>query len=838
VQIGRKLGPYEVVSLLGAGGMGEVYTARDTRLNRNVALKVLPPEFAADGQRRSRFETEAKAVAALSHPNIVALYDIGDEEGVVYSVSELIDGETLREARLPLRKAIEVAAQIADGLAAAHASGVTHRDLKPDNVMLTRDGRAKILDFGLAQVSRGNDDATVTAAGTVMGTPAYMSPEQARGEAVDARSDIFSFGAMLYELVAGKRAFGAATAAESMNAVLNLEPEELPEAVPAYIRNVISACLEKNREHRFQSARDLAFALRQNSGTRTSAQPARPARRNWMPAAAALACGLLIGALAAVRLVQMSDQALEPLVLKRLTTGPTTEDSPVFAPDGRSLVYRRFSGTRAELIVQSNDVEESAVLVSGGQIWNPQWTADGSRVCYSEAASIVCIGVAGGRPEPLLRGLSGLVDALFTRDGKSVLILRVEGGVNRLYESTPPGAAPRLMPGIVIPPGRANLYAVSNDGAKLAFLSGPTLWTVSLPAGAPKALALEPNNLAMGAAWLPDNRHLVYALSDFRSYTTRLILADTESDARRYALTYEGRTPISIGLSPDGKRLVYASGPTEEDLVEYALDGKRVRRIGPGSAGAWSPAGERIVYVKRGRQMETVGADGKERKPLPTDVGALRASYSPDGKRIAFGGNKAPLRSIEMIPAAGGRSVTLYASTGDKGLEGFCWSSDGEWIWFREGQDLRKVPSQGGAAITVKKTTDNPVCSPDGSIAYKNREGLFLLSGDGKQERRMPDGVPIGFGDAGRLLYVRRDGQSLSALDTRTGAAGPDVPLQLEPGVFAGSISVHPNGKSLLVSTFGRQEKLWEVTGFVQPATGWTSWLQHWEIPAPASKGK
>ena len=261
---GTRLGPYEVVSPLGAGGMGEVYRARDPRLNRDVALKILPAEVAADPSRRQRFEIEARAVAALSHPNIVAVYDVG--EG--YIVSELVDGEPLRGARFGLRKTLDIAAQIASGLAAAHAAGVVHRDLKPENILLTRDGRAKILDFGLARMTQasGHPDTTVpaplTGPGVVMGTVGYMSPEQVRGLDADHRSDIFSFGVVLHEMLGGARPFEGETAVDTMQAILREDAPDLPSTVPAGVRQVVSHCLEKDPAHRFQSARDLGFALR------------------------------------------------------------------------------------------------------------------------------------------------------------------------------------------------------------------------------------------------------------------------------------------------------------------------------------------------------------------------------------------------------------------------------------------------------------------------------------------------------------------------------------------------------------------------------------------------
>src|SRR3954451_308502 len=252
---GTRLGPYEIVGVLGSGGMGEVYRAHDSRLGRDVALKILPPEVASDPARRARFKTEARAVAALNHPNIVAIYDVGDG----YIVSELVDGNSLRGGKLGIRKALSVAAQIADGLAAAHAAGITHRGLKPENVILTREGRIKILDFGLAKMripgaTAASETMTLhTAPGLVMGTVGYMSPEQVRGEAVDQRSDIFNLGLVLHELISGKRAFRGDTSIETMNAILKQDSPELPNNTPLVLRQIVLRCLEKDPGNRFQS---------------------------------------------------------------------------------------------------------------------------------------------------------------------------------------------------------------------------------------------------------------------------------------------------------------------------------------------------------------------------------------------------------------------------------------------------------------------------------------------------------------------------------------------------------------------------------------------------------
>src|SRR5215831_14284053 len=293
LQAGTKLGPYEILSPIGAGGMGEVYRARDERLKRDVAIKVLPATYSQDPDRLRRFEQEAQTAGGLNHPNITAVYNLGSHEASPYIVTELLEGETLR-ARLsggaiPVRKATDYAVQIAKGLAAAHEKGIIHRDLKPENLFLTNDGRVKILDFGLAkltQVESGTGPQTnlPTAAGTepgvVMGTLGYMSPEQVKGKAADQRSDLFSFGAILYEMLSGRRAFHRDSAAETMSAILREEPPDLSatnKSVQPGLERIVRHCLEKNPEERFYSARDVAFDLEALSGLSGATAPASAA---------------------------------------------------------------------------------------------------------------------------------------------------------------------------------------------------------------------------------------------------------------------------------------------------------------------------------------------------------------------------------------------------------------------------------------------------------------------------------------------------------------------------------------------------------------------------------
>ncbi|HET7292771.1 MAG TPA: protein kinase, partial [Vicinamibacteria bacterium] len=400
---GQRLGPYAVIAPLGAGGMGEVYRARDTRLERDVALKVLPDEVTSDAERRARFEREAKAVAALSHPNILALYDVGEHAGTAFAVMELLEGETLRarlsRGALPARKAGEIGAQLARGLAAAHERGIVHRDLKPENVFITTDGLVKVLDFGLARhqmpaedVSQSPTRARETDPGTVLGTVGYMSPEQVKGSAADARSDIFSFGAVLYEMLTGQRAFKRETAAETMTAILKEDPPEFLSAsgaLPGGLDRIVRHCLEKQPGERFQSARDLAFDLEAAFGSAVSGPASRTAagasapRLRWL-AGAALAL-LAVAFFAGLRVGRSTPSAsLATPLFTQVTDLPGLERHPSLSPDGRSLVYvsdargnddvylLRIGGRKPINLTEDSDDDDGA----------PAFSPDGSQIAF------------------------------------------------------------------------------------------------------------------------------------------------------------------------------------------------------------------------------------------------------------------------------------------------------------------------------------------------------------------------------------------------------------------------------------------------------------------------
>jgi eukaryotic-like serine/threonine-protein kinase len=378
---GTRLGPYEILAPLGAGGMGEVYKARDTRLDRDVAIKVLPQSLARDASALARFEREAKAVAALSHPNILAVHDFGSSGETTYAVMELLEGESLRqrlaEGALPPRKALEIAREIALGLAAAHDKGIVHRDLKPENLFITKEGRVKILDFGLARqlgFSESGDTHSPTAApgtepGTVLGTVGYMAPEQLRGRPADQRSDIFSFGAVLYEMLSGRRAFRGETAIETMNAILKEDPPEISasgKAIPPGLERIVSHCLEKKPDERFQSARDLAFDLGSQSAASaaTGAAPTIPApsrlRRRLVFSLVGLA-GLALAFWTGTRLGTGS--GTQQVRFQRLTFRRGNVLSARFAPDGQTVVYgAAWEGKPSELFSVRTDSFESRPL--------------------------------------------------------------------------------------------------------------------------------------------------------------------------------------------------------------------------------------------------------------------------------------------------------------------------------------------------------------------------------------------------------------------------------------------------------------------------------------------
>jgi Tol biopolymer transport system component len=506
---GTRLGPYEIVAPLGAGGMGEVYRAKDTRLGREVAIKVLPAEVDADAERLRRFEHEARAASALSHPNILTLFDVGRHEATSFLVTELLEGESLRDRLAqgapPLRKAIEIGVEIARGLAAAHAKGIVHRDLKPENLFVTKDGVVKILDFGLAKLtlpeSGGLAEATTiagaTATGVVMGTAGYMAPEQVRGERADARSDLFSLGCVLYELAAGRRAFGGHSPPETLSAILRDEPEPMaaPGATGSVLEGIVRRCLEKRPEERFQSARDLGFALESllgaPSGAATTPLRRRGALRRQLSPGRVLLATLLIAALPTAYWLsaRRDPPSTQPLV--RFEFPPpaelwflanTVEHLPIaVSPDGRQLGFVATDGRAPQIWLRRIDELAARPLVGTDGARTMTWSPDGDALAFVADGRLMRLDLAGGTAVPICNVGLGVGYALSWGATGDILFASVQG--DAIYRVPAAGGEPRkvvesdyakeiyrvVWPRF-LPDGRGFLYTARSGGKRASLM--------------------------------------------------------------------------------------------------------------------------------------------------------------------------------------------------------------------------------------------------------------------------------------------------------------------------------------------------------------------------------
>jgi len=586
--IGQTLGPYRVLDKLGEGGMGEVYRARDTRLDRDVAIKVLPAAVSGDPDRRARFEREAKAVAALSHPNILAIHDVGEHHGVTYAVTELLHGETLRDrltqrGALAPKKAIDIAVQIARGLAAAHARGIVHRDLKPENIFLLADGQVKILDFGLARQaptgsgSGATETVAATDPGTVMGTVGYMSPEQVRGEPVDARTDLFALGAVLYEMLSGQRAFRRDTAAETMTAILNDEPPALATSradLPPALDRIVNHCLEKNPAERFQSARDVAFALEALSGAPSSSGAAAavpPARRGrgaaWI--AGGLIAGAALGLAAGWRLFS---RAPAPPAFEAKTWEPMWVTNARFGTDGQTIVYSAApDGNQPRLFVIRPDavvpqkfgppVAHLLAVSSKGELailTGPEYLYH--RVFIGTLARMT----AESSPRPWLEDVR---DADWSPDGSTMAVVHVVGGKNQL--EYPIGHV------LLESTGYFSDVRVSPDGNEVAFfdhaipIDDRGHVKVADRSGQVRTVSDEYSGME-GLAWLPGGRALAFAASQ------------DQADLQAYEVQASGHAPASVKFATPGDVTMYDATSGGRLLIEQIAHQRGIRGRPPG----------------------------------------------------------------------------------------------------------------------------------------------------------------------------------------------------------------------------------------------------------------
>jgi eukaryotic-like serine/threonine-protein kinase len=738
---GSKLGPYEIQSPLGAGGMGEVYRARDPRLNREVAIKILPASFSADPERLQRFAQECRAAAALNHPNILAIYDIGEDRGAPYIVSELLEGQTLRDrmrnGALPSRKVIDWAQQIAHGLAAAHEKGIVHRDLKPENLFVTESGHVKILDFGLAKFTRPEADLSdeaptlqvATEAGTVLGTAGYMSPEQVRGRAADARSDIFSFGAILYEMLSGKRAFHGDSAADTMSAILKEEPPDLVETnrnVSPALERVVRHCLEKNPPERFQSARDIAFNLEAltdvSSPTRGGlrALPEERSKRRWL---VPLLAGLVLIASWAVayRLGGKGKAASNPTFHEITFRNGSIWDAR-FAPDGQTIVYgAAWDGRAQELFATRFDSSDSRSLgLPPAQVLSISSKGEMAVALdpvisnpFAQAGTLARVPLAGGAPREVFENVMW---ADWAPDGESLALVR-SGKSGTLNLEFPPDNV------IYEPKSWVSHVRFSPNGEFLAIgdhvSGGDDGRVVILDIHGKTKASSSFYSSVEGLAWSPDGKEVwfsavpsgsarsVYGL-DF-SGKERLIYRSpgglTIHDISRTGLVLltadKSRVGISalapgetherslswfdwsllLDMSRDGKTIVFSETGeavgTNYSIFLRKTDGSPAVRLGEGGFGTLSPDGKWV--------LATVGTPGKV-VLLPTGVGEPKQltdykvdhfalGWAPDSKAIIVSyaeANHGPRTYWLDIQSGNARAMT------PEGIVGFLVSPDGK----------------------------------------------------------------------------------------------------------------------------------------------------------------
>jgi len=792
---GSKLGPYEVLSPLGAGGMGEVYRARDTRLNREVALKILPASFSADPERLQRFAQESRAAAALNHPNILSIYDIGEANGAPYVVSELLEGETLRE-RLrngPLsstRKVIDYAQQIARGLAAAHEKGIVHRDLKPENLFITHDGRVKILDFGLAkfthpEVNVAADAPTVqvaTEAGTVLGTAGYMSPEQVRGKATDARSDIFSFGAILYEMLSGKRAFHGDSSADTMSAILKEDPPDLSETnrnISPALERIVRHCLEKSPAERFQSARDVAFNLEALSDVSAStrggvrALPEERAQRRWvMP----LVTGFLVlASWAGIYRYARRVAAGSTPTFHEITFRNGTIWEARFAPDGQSIVYgAAWDGHPLELFSTRFDSTDSrsmglpsAQVLSVSSKGEIALSLQPTDVGLTQVGTLARVPLAGGAPREILEECLG---ADWTPDGQSLAVIHATGFIgSRNHLEFPVGNV------VYEPNGWLSHVRFSPNGELLAFAdhvsTGDDGRVVITDAKGYRKANSSFYGSVQGVAWAPNGKEVwfsaipggsarsIYAmdlsgrerliyrapggltLHDISRSGMVLLTAD-KSRIGIYALppgeTHE-RTlswfdwSLVTDMSADGKTIVF-SETGEAVGANYSIylrktDGSPAVRLGEGGFGYLSPDGQWVLTVVGNPEKLVLlpTGVGQPRQLTDAKVVGFSASWMPDGKAVVYTSSETghkPRTFLLDLQGGNPRPLTPEGTTG--GLV----TPDGKFLLARDSNKQRWFyPIAGGEPQKL-------------NLDIKPAEFIIGFFPDGKSVRVYTTGVP------------------------------------------------------------------------------------------------
>lgn len=732
--------------------MGEVYRARDTRLGRDVAVKVLPETRVNDTDRLRRFEQEARTIAALNHPNILGIHDIGEHDGAPFLVSEFLEGQTLRQklesGLLPVRRAIEYAFGIAQGLAAAHEKGIVHRDLKPENVFVTRDGRIKVLDLGLAKLvtPEGNHEVAVTLTcpatlpGMVMGTVGYMSPEQVRGEPIDPRSDIFSFGAVFYEMLTAKRAFKRETSAETMTAILREEPQALSDTgdqVPVELQRIVARCLEKNIARRFQSVSDLAFAIESLSGTSTEKRVSQPkSRRKWLVwvTAAALLMGTVAWEMA--RPAAPPDNPLEKAHFTRVTDFESVEAA--ISPDGRFVAFVSDHDGPFDVWLTQVGTGHLINLTQGkagplpGPLRNVGFSGDGSEIWVGGGdlgSRLRLMPLTGGTPRNFLS--EEAANLAWSPDGERI-VYHTFGNGDPMFVADRTGANARRIFGDR--PGIHNHFPTwSPDGRWIYFVHGTPatremdLWRIDPAGNNPERLTQSNTDIAYPTP--VGNRTVFYVARDGDGSGPWLWAFDLKRrDSRRASIGLEQYTSVQAGA--DGRKLVATiSNPVARlwtvPILDRVAEESDVKPFTLPNFRALAPrfGGSSLFYLS---SLGTGDGLWRLRDGETTEIwkgahGALleTPAVSPDGRRVAIVLRRSGKRQLHVLSSDGAELQPIADGIVAQGSS--CWSPDGKWIVTGGSDDtgpgLFKVPLEGGSPIRlVSGPALNPVWSPEGSL--------------------------------------------------------------------------------------------------------------------------
>ncbi|QQS48033.1 MAG: serine/threonine-protein kinase [Acidobacteriota bacterium] len=780
--VGRQLGHYQILSFIGAGGMGEVYAAQDPRLSRRVAIKLLPAAVSRDDDRLRRFSQEARAVGMLNHPNILTIHDLGTHEGAPYIVSELLEGETLRErlkkGTISPTRTVEIALQITRGLAAAHERGIVHRDLKPENLFITTDGRVKVLDFGLAKLTqpngaeaKGHDFSVIRSIpGMVMGTVGYMAPEQLRGEEADHRADIFAFGVILYEMLTGNRPFHGDSAAETMSSILRQETPELPASIREQsleLGRVIRRCLEKRPEQRFQSAGDLGFALEglissrlnisvsrghgvSSGAGKVDGAPTIPLNLRWRRIGMIGWAGWALAGVFMLATIGMTIAYFRrPTAITRIvpfTSFPGHKSNPAFSPDGNQVAFYWDGGDVDQAGIYVKLIDSGTPLriatFPGGpapSVMSLVWSPDGRQIAFArrgENSGIYAIPALGG-PERKLTDMTGTF--AWSPDGKalavagnaasqtpfSIFMVSIETGEKRRLTNPQAGSFGDVSP------------AFSPDGQTVAFIRGPNflvgdVYIIPVTRGDPVRLTFDNLQMEEGLAWTANGREIIYS-SPRGGLPSLWKISASGGRPRRVIGT--GEYAFSPATSIQGGYLAYVYRRVDRNIWRIpgpysdATDSSPVKLIASTRddvSPQFSPDGKRIVFVSDrtgSREIWVCDNDGQDAVQLTNFGGGHTGTprWSPDGNMIAFDSRPDGQSDIFLISPEGGRPQRLTTENTDDVLPS--WSSDGQWVYFASNRggnwQIWKKPVRGGQAVQV--TTNGgyqAIESPDGRYLY------------------------------------------------------------------------------------------------------------------------